>query len=325
MRRSAGLLACVMAAIGCSAPVPLGVYRLPVQTGTESLQLKTFFVRLEGEELVLRDVGRDEEFGRAISRTSWMGEPQPYSFGKLGGYPFTLYVRDGVIEDVETRPWQTQPVPPLVSGELTATLAVVGSDGGELRLLKAGDLLFAEAPVTPPASDAVPDPLVVLGSVAGAGLVLRGDAPSGAEWKDAVSAQVPVAPEKAMACGMPLRSLYRSMPASSVTVPAGDFEAVHVMEIVDVCPGSTLAPTVWKVERWFAPGIGPVRMLATLSDGRMREYLLVETNASGDSQALWPMTQGIWWDWQVLDPDGNVVKEAARVEVRSADERVFPL
>jgi len=161
-----GLLVCVMAAIGCSAPVPLGVYRLPVQTGAESLQLKTFFVRLEGEELVLRDVGRDEEFGRAISRTSWMGEPQPYSFGKLGGYPFTLYVRDGVIEDVETRPWQTQPVPPLVSGELTATLAVVGSDGGELRLLKAGDLLFAEAPVTPPASDAVPDPLVVLGSVA---------------------------------------------------------------------------------------------------------------------------------------------------------------
>lgn len=324
MRRWAGLLAGVVAMAGCSPPVPLGVYRLPVQTGAESLQLRTFFVRIEGEDLVLRDVARDEEYGRAMSRSSWMGEPQPYSFGRLGGYPFTLYVRDGVLEDVETRPWQTQPVPPLVAGELSATLAVVGSDAGELKLLRAGELLFAEAPVTPPASDSVPDPLLVLGSVAGAGLVLRSDAIAGAEWKDAVSAQVPLAPEKTMSCGMPLRSLYRSLPASTVSVPAGDFDAVHVMEIVDVCPGSTLAPTVWKVERWFAPGVGPVRMLATLSDGRMREYLLVGTNATGGGEALWPLTEGTWWDWQVLDPDGNVVQEAARVEVRSVQERAFP-
>ena len=317
--------AVMLAVAGCSPPTPLGVYRLPIQTGPESLELRTLLVRQEGDTLVLRDALDDQELARATAATSWLGEPMPYEFGSLNGFPFTLYLRDGVLEDVVARPWATQPMPPIVEGRTSITLARLTSAAGEMSLFKAGELLFSAKEVDPPASDAVPDPLVVLGSVSGAGLVLRPDASDGAEWRDAVSAQVPHAPEMKLACGRTLRSLYRSAPGARVSVPAGSFDAVHVTEIVDVCPGSLEEPTVWKVERWYVPGVGPVRLLATLSDGRAREYRLVETNASGKGQSLWPLEPGTWWQWTVIAPDGTVVDDAAEVRVGAVEERTFPL
>lgn len=315
---------CVGILAGCGASVPLGVYRLPMQTGDESLQLRTLLVRLEGQELVLRDAFQDKEIGRASAGVSWMGEPRPHQFGKIQGFPVTLYVRDSVLEDVESRPWQTQASAPLVPNEVSVSIATLTSSSVEMRLLRAGDLVFANEPVVSPEPDAIPEPLTVLGSVAGAGLVVREDAAKGAEWKDSISAFVPFDPSKTLACGAPIRSLYRSAPGAKVWVPAGEFDAVHVTEIVDACPGSTEEPTVWTIERWFAQGTGPVRMLATLSDGLTREYLLVGTNADGSAGSIWPLEKGLWWDWQVLDPDGNIVQDAVRVEVTSVVERSFP-
>lgn len=309
---------------GCGPSVPLGVYRLPMQTGDDSLQLRTLLVRLEGQDLVLRDVFKDKEIGRTSAGVSWMGEPRPHQFGKVDGYPFTLYLRDSVLEDIEARPWQTQPSAPLVPSAETVTIATLSSVSSEMKLLRVGDLVFANEPVLSPKPDAIPEPLTILGSIAGAGLILREDAVNGAEWKDAVSAFVPYDPSKTMTCGVPIRSLYRSAPGAKVWVPAGEFDAVHVTEIVDVCPDSTVEPTVWTIERWFAPGIGPVRVLATLSDGHTREYLLVDTSADGSATSIWPLDQGLWWDWQVLDSDGNIVQAAVRVEVTSLVERSFP-
>lgn len=309
---------------GCGPSVPLGVYRLPMQTGEESLQLRTLLVRLEGQELVLRDAFIDKELGRASAGISWMGEPRPHQFGKIGGFPFTLYVRDSVLEDIEPRPWQTQASAPLVAHQDTVSMITLASSSGKMKLLRAGDLVFANEAVESPPADATPEPLTILGSVAGAGLVLRDNATSASEWKDAVSVFVPYERTKTLTCGAPIRSLYRSVPDVKVWVPAGEFDAVHVTEIVDACPDATIEPTVWTVERWFAPGVGPVQMLATLSDGRTREYLLMETNVDAGGASVWPLEQGHWWDYQVLDSDGNVVQERARVEVTEVVERSFP-
>lgn len=317
------ILAALVVPIGCSTPIELGVFRMPVQTGERSLALRTMLARLEGEELVLRDAVADAEFGRALARGSWMGELQPYRFGKQNGYPLTLFVRDGVMEDVEQRPYETQPVPPLVTEARLSVITLLATGGEKATLLRAGGMTFADGPLASPASDRTPSVLQALGSISGGGIVLRDDAVEGAEWKDAVSTLVPLARTRPMMCGAPFRSLYRSLPNARADVPAGSFDAVHTTEIIDACPDSPEEPGVWSVERWFAPGTGPVQIFLTLDDGKTREYRLVATNASGDPAALWPLQEGFFWEFEVTDGDGAQAG-TTRLEVVGRKERGFP-
>lgn len=310
----------------CVPPTPLGVYRMPLPDGSGGIELRTIIARIESDELVLRDARLDEEFARGESEFAWDGQPMPFHFDEPKGDPLTLYVRDAVLEDTKARPYTTIPISPLIASVDSVSLATLVS--GEVRrdFFTVDSWVFADAAEPQPALDAVPGPLEIMNSPSGLGFVISGKLDSvETEWRDAMRSAVPSDPRRAIPCGAPLESTYRSKPAQVVDVPAGTWSTVFVTEIIDSCRTAVPAGVfVFRIERWFAPGVGPVKMAYTASDGRRREYRLIETNVAGVGASLWPLVVGNRWVYRVYGPDGAVVQDRAEVTVESRVDRKFP-
>ncbi len=321
--RSLGVLVGLLAA-GCAAPVPIGVYRMPVQTGTRSVELDTLLVRQEDADLVLLDVRTGQELARGAAQYDWNGTPEPYVMTE-GAFPLMFYLRDGVIEDAGSRPYATMPDPPLAPKATSVRRVTLESQGSRLVLNAVNGYVFADVAHAQPSLTQTANTLAVLDSVSGGGLWLPPDPAKATSWHDAFSTAVPPDATKPLACANPLVSTYRVLGEESVDVPAGHFQALHLMEVVDSC--LRRAPTdvkVYEVDRWLVPGTGPVKLTYQASDGRVREYRLVSAHVTGGGSAPWPLDAGDSWTFEIDGPDGAVVDPAAVVKVESVNEVTFP-
>lgn len=310
------LAACLLAA--CSPSSPAGVYRIPVQVGEDAVELRTFIVANEPRTLVLYD-GRDGSlFGRGLASPGWGMQVQPHEFDVPRDRPLLLVVRDGLIEDVGERPYRRLPMKPLdPEGNTLSRIRLVS--GNESRtFFSVADQLYAEKAEAQPEGAAPPNPLIVLNSVAGQGLSFLPQG-AGPEWRDAMSTAVPFDPTQALPCGAPLVSVYRRSDPERVQVPAGEFEAIRITEIVDAC--QTDAPMevkVFRVERWFVPGLGPVKLSFESAEGGRSEFRLLESNVSSNPSMLWPLEAGNRWLFEVEDGARNLLDP---VEVQVDDVR----
>lgn len=311
----------VVLLVACSPSTPAGIYRIPVQISADEVELRTFIVATEPRTLVLYD-GRDGSlFGRGLASPGWSMQVQPHEFDVPNKHPLLLVVRDGLLEDVGERPYRRLPIKPLDSESDTVTRIELESGDVKRTLFRAGDHLFTDVVEQQVRSDAVPNPLSVLNSVAGQGLVIPpfedGDVES--EWRDAVSSVIPNDPEKAMPCGASLMSVYRRHKRESISVPAGEFDAIRVTETIDACRSEDPAEvTVFRVERWFVPGLGPVRLTLDADSGGTRDYQLLKFDVSSNDGAIWPLSKGNRWVFEVTDGGGNA---KGPMEVRVRDVR----
>lgn len=323
MRLGWGALAGLLG-VACAPPVPIGVYRLPVQTGDAKVELRTMLVRTEDPDLVLFDAGAGREFGRGQAQYAWDGTPEPFVL-RQKPYVMSIYVRDGVIEDAVARPWATAPAQPVLEGVDSLVRVTLVSGSARLVLGVAGVAVFGDGARAQPAPDAVAGPLEILDSVAGVGLTLPADAPQSASWRDALSAAVPPDATRPVACASPLVSVYRTFPGEAVEVPAGKYVALRVVEIIDSCLQRSPADLqLFEVDRWYAPGVGPVKMRYQARDGKWREYALVHAEVAAGADGLWPFAAGNAWTYEVRGPDGAVVDPAARVAVEKLENVRIP-
>jgi hypothetical protein len=317
--------AALVGVAGCTVTTPVGTYRLPIQAGEREVVLGTFVARLEDMALVLLDAETGAEFGRGLSRYRWNGQPEPFVL-REGRFPVSVYLRDGVFQDAVARPWATAPSPP-VEAEAEAIVRARLVEGARSTTFFAseGSLFASEAASQPEPSDTAPV-LDVLNSPAGAGLVLPTALAPGLAWKDAVSTLVPPDPSRAVPCGRALVSTSRVEAEERVTVPAGVFDAVRVGERPDSClHAAPEAVKVYAIERWYARGVGPVRMRYQASDGLWREYLLVGyVEGAPGATSPWPLEAGRSWTYEVRGPDGAVLDRAATVRVEAATRVGFP-
>lgn len=321
MHRRVGL-GMLLFGMACTVPTPLGLYRLPME-GPGGVELRTLLVRVEGNTLVLYDAQANQELGRASSQATWADDTVPFAFEEPKGDPLTLYVRDGVLEDAQPRPWSVIPVPPLVRDVDRVHRVTLASNGVERTFVAVGGRIFAEQAEPQPALSARLTPLEVLNSVAGVGLALPPPGTRDSEWRDAMSYAVPPLPGAALPCGRPIVSLSRHGGMSVTTVPAGTFETLVIDEIIDTCRQPQMPELlIFEYQRTFAPGLGPVRLSYTGSDGKKRRYLLTSTNVVAGGNALWPLAMGNSWTYEVHDENGQIV--GAPVEMRVVrDEEVI--
>lgn len=300
--------------IACGAPVPLGVYRLPVQTGPEEVELRTFLLAGDARQLELYD-GRDGRlFGRGDSGFSWGYEPKPYEFEVPAEFPLSLFLRDSLVEDAMPRPFPKMPVAPIEAGAESLRRAMLEAAGEGLELTIAGNQIFADRAAAEPDQDETPSLITVLNSVSGAGIVLPRAANAGREWRDAMSTAMPPDGSRPMPCAAPLVSVLRSS-LEVVDTPAGEFHALKVVEAVDACRFADAEPQVFRVERWFAEGVGPVKILYVASDGLRREFLLVDHDVRSGSAEIWPLEQENRWTYEVRNARGDVVESAVELKV----------
>lgn len=314
MRGRAWAAVAALGLAACAEPVPLGIYRLPVQTGDREVELRTVLVRIEDQELALFDGHGGGEFARGRSEFSWQGEPMPFEFDAPRGFPMKLFVRDSVIEDDRPRPYAKTPAHPLATGAAHLQRVTLTSGSERRTLMQAGGVVWVEGAEPQPDAGVLPGPLFALNSVSGVGLGLPAQMIVGGEWRDQMSLSVPFDATQPMPCGAPLTSLFRVKDRAPVSLPAGDFDALHVVEIVDACRAPVPAEVkVFQVDRWFVPGVGPVRVSYLGSDSKRRDYRLVSYEVRGGSTALWPVAEGNVWTYEVRAPDGSV---SAPIEVR---------
>ncbi|MFM2152411.1 MAG: hypothetical protein RL199_846, partial [Pseudomonadota bacterium] len=184
MRRKGVLAASMLWA--CSVREPVGVYRLPLQTGDREVSLKTMLARLEDGALVLFDAEAGREWGRADARYAWDGSAEPFELRRKP-YPLVVHLRDGVLEDTDERPWATVPVRPLDAAGTRVVRARLRSGAEVLEVWNAGGTLFTTVGAAQPMDDAVARPLALLGSFATSGLVLPSNLASASTWHDAMS------------------------------------------------------------------------------------------------------------------------------------------
>jgi len=317
---AAALVSALVAGQGCGRSQPLGVYRLPVPTGPGAVALRTVLAQVSGSELVLSSGIDGTPFARGSADIGWDGEPRtPFSLSGPGASRLRVSLRDGVMQDVDPRPYAVAPQPPVDDTADSVTRWRLVSGAVERTLVQAGAELFAESPEAQPASGSTPVPLEVLGSVAGAGMDLPAQVGAGFVWKDALSTAVPPSPSLALPCAAPLVAALRSTPGETVQVAAGTFTAVRVVEVVDACPGAApVALRVFRIDRWFAPGVGPVRIFLTPSDGQIRDYGLVSSVLQGGGGGLWPMAPGNVWTFEARGPDRKTIGAPMEVRVESA-------
>lgn len=308
---------------GCSQSSPVGVYRLPVQVGPAEVELRTFLVAREAHALLLHESEEGRLFGRGLAKYGRELHPDAYSFDVPREHPLVLVFRDGLLEDVGERPYRRVPHAALEPDTDRVRRIVLSSAGVRRTFVSAGGHLFAESPEPQPQLDETPPLVTVLNSVSGAGLVLLPTGPT-MEWRDAFTALLPPDLTTHAICFAPLISLYRLQQPDRVNVPAGDFLAHRITETVDACRQTPPAEVrVFRVSRWFAPGVGPVRVSMAMSDGRTREYRLLSHRVRGaDGTAKWPLEEGAAWTFEVLGPDGTPVRDPEELRVESVREVV---
>lgn len=321
----------------CSPSRPVGIYRLPVPKSEGGVELRTFIVAAEPRTLLLYD-GRDgSEYGRGLAAGSWGATVQTHRFDVPASSPLLLIHRDGVLEDLAERPYRQLPARAL-SEDIDSLYRVKLSSGGEsLYLNSVEGQIFADLAEAQLEDESIPNLLQVLNSVAGQGLLLTVFEESG-EWKDAMSSAVLYDAELPLPCGASLLSVYRARP-ERVSVPAGEFDAIRITEIIDACHKEDPAKVhVFRVERWFAPGVGPVQLELEGELGGSRRFQLRESKlaagASGASESedgadatgatkLWPLDQGNTWVFEVSDQHGDP-HPAQTLKVESMRQILLP-
>ena len=135
-------------------------------------------------------------------------------------------------------------------------------------------------------------------------------------WHDAITTYIPPAPTNALPCAAPLASTYRTLGPTSLQVPAGTFQAVHVAEIIDICQQpNTPELLVYEIDRWFTAGVGPVQLAYTDSNSAVHEYRLTAYRTGGRNTDLWPLEVGNSWTYEALDATGAAVGTPITVTV----------
>jgi hypothetical protein len=304
----------------CSQAEYLGSFRLPMPASTTSVSLVTVLAKEDDGWLVLYDTAQKKELGRGRGDLSSLDPTMPFAFDVPAGAPLQLLAVDGVLQDVETRGYQTIPLTSLQSGARSVTRLTLTEGSDTLKLVSAGGALFAEAPASQPATTDTPGPLFALNSVAGVGLALPAKFETVANWHDAITNYVPPNAQMPIACAAPFVSASRTASTIAVDVPAGHFDTLPVVEVVDNCqqpnPPELL---VYRVDRWFAAGVGPVWMKYTDSSSHVHEYRLTSSHVTGGSKEMWPLQAGNTWTYEVHDATGAVVNPAAVVTVSASD------
>jgi len=301
--------------IACAEPEPVGLYRLPMAEGPQEVRLRTVLARLEQAQLVLHEVAADRELGRAPIRYGWDGLPQPFAFLDAPEV-LHLHLRDGVMEDADERPWATGPVAPTARvGEASRWWLEAGGVGWSV--VTAAGALFAEVADDDVTAGRPPSLATLLRGTAGAGLTLPRQPASAGRWRDALSAVVPPREGKAVACGHPRVSLWRAV-TDRVALAGGTVSALRVTETIEPCTAGSVVsePRLVEVERWLAPGRGPVRLRYLLSDGDTGELLLVDARLRPGVGGLWPLALGNRWRFERRDAAGALVPGTEEVEVR---------
>jgi len=316
--RIAGLL--TLGLIACSGGGPVGSIRMPVQVAEDKVELRTFLVRTEYDELILFDVANERDFSRGGRTSAWMENPdaEPFQLSEPKPFPMRLFVRQGVIEDGATRAYSNIPIPLMETAGETATRVTLVSEGQRRTLTVVAGNIFADEAEAQPAHTDLPGPLFAMGSIAGVGVFLPKDAATQGTWRDAMSTLVPPDPTKALACAAPILSNARTKTGQEMEVAAGKFNTINVQETFDSCrPEKAAELMIFEVARWYAAGVGPVRMNYKASDGRRRDYRLVSYQVQPGSEELWPLAEGNRWAYEVRGPDGLIAGSPIDVVVES--------
>ena len=89
--------------------------------------------------------------------------------------------------------------------------------------------------------------------------------------------------------------------SESVDVPAGSFNnCVKTVETLTIQTSYPNFPN--KCERWFAPGIGPIKLVSTYPDGSTQSEVLTEANTPGASaDDYFPLSIGYSWSSKSSD------------------------
>jgi hypothetical protein len=308
------------ALLACSTSQPVGSYRLPFPTSPTSVELVTVLARTNGDQLILFNTATDSVFATGTGNLSAWDTTVPYDFTVPAGDPMQLITADGVLQDAATRPYKTMGIPALDPSATSVTRVTLTSGTDQRVIVSSGDNLFEETAETQPSLSETPGPLFALGSVAGVGLTLPPNFDIPTQWSDAMSTYVPPSPTQALPCGAPLVAAIRSTGPVSVTVPAGQFQAIHVTEIITTCqqpnPPNLL---VYEIDRWYAPGVGPVQMTYEDSNALTHTYELVAWQVSSGGTNDWPLAVGNSWTYEVLDPTGTAVSAPVTVAVSNVD------
>ncbi len=311
--------------IGCSTQVPLGVYRLPVQTSPNTVDIKTVLVRTDPRNMYVFDAATGTDIGKGVTDGSGMADSVPFTFSAPPDYPLSLTLSADVLQDNGTRPYATLPIVPLDPGG-DHVVRVTLASGAEVRtVISSGGVLFTEAAEPQPELSTLPSPLFAMSSVAGTGLLLPTDAASGTLWRDGVSQLVPPDPKAALPCAAPFVASITSTPNVTIQVPDGQFQTLKVVEILDACvQPQRPALKVFQIDRWYAPGVGPVQMTYTGSDSKIRSYVLTSHTIQSAGSALWPLSEGNSWTYEVRGADGTIVSPSVDVAVRSVSSVSAP-
>lgn len=312
-----GWLGLVGLVAACSQAESLGSYRLPMPgSSSSSVALVTVLAREDEGSLILFDTSTSQELGRGRGDLSLMDPTAPFVFSVPASEPLQLVAVDGVMQDVASRAYQRVPLAPLEVGASSVRRITLSSDSDRLELVATGGALFTETAAVQPANLETPSPLFALSSIAGAGLALPSHFETAPTWRDAISQLVPPDPKMPIACAAPFVSTSRTESVAGIDVPAGHFDAVRVVEVMDNCRQPN-PPTllVYRVDRWFARGVGPVRLMYTDSASRVHEYRLKEFHVAGGSLDVWPLDEGNSWTFEIVDGAGAPLAPAATATV----------
>ena len=306
----------LLSLVACSQTTSLGSYRLPVPLSANSVELMTVLVKTSDVQLVLYDTEHDVVYATGHGQLSTASAIMPYDFTIPEGAPFRLVVSDGVLQDGTPRPYTSEAIASLSSGAKSLARITLSDGTGQRVIVSSGGNLFTEVAEPQPLLGMTPGPLFALNSVAGDGLVLPPGFDSVQQWHDAISTYIPPNPKNALPCAAGLVAAIHSASPASVTVPAGTFDAAHVTEVIDTCrQPSPPDLRVYQVDRWFAAGVGPVRMSYLDSNSGTHDYRLVSFHMTGSDKGFWPLEAGNSWTYEVVDPTGAEVGTPVTVTV----------
>lgn len=294
----------------------MGSFRLPVPTSTKTVALKTILAETVDADLNLYDTVALQTFAVGHGDLSAGLDVIPYDFSVPSWAPLQLDVSSGVMQDTTPRPYKVVPIPALDPGAQSLTRVTLTDGKDSIVVVSSGGNLFTETAQPQPALTDNPSPLFALSSVAGTGLQLPAGFAGLSNWTDAISTYIPPDPTLPIACAAPIVAAIKTIPSVSVTVPAGKFQTTQVREIIDACQQAN-APVllVFEIDRWYAPGVGPVQLSYQDSNSLTHLYELVSDKIVQNDGSDWPLGQGNSWTYQTINGAGAAVGAPVQVSV----------
>jgi len=315
---------CLLALAACAQSQSVGSFRLPVPTSSTSVALMTVLAQQQDSNLVLFDTVTNSRYGTGKAQLSNTDEVVPYLFTVPSDAPLDLQLGNDVLQDQAQRPYSTGPIPAMEQGANSVVRVTLSSDGDTRVVVSSGGYYFTESAEAQPALTDNPGPLFVLDSISGDGLWLPSGFSTTPTWKDAISTYIPANPSMPLSCPAPYVSVMKTSGPTTVKVPAGTFQAIKVAEIIEGC--SQPSPPdllVYEIDRWYATGVGPVRMEYMDSNAIEHNYQLVSDSLPSNDKSYWPLGENNSWTYAMLDEAGNTVHAPVTVSVSAVSTVSF--